>query len=119
MCVKCREGVVAETKRPKVAVTEPWAKDTFAKLHHPITTSVSSSTTIRKSSKPKCSRSSTRNKTSQRGPAERGWSRTPNAPKRPNSTFLLFANEEREKVIAQNPDVSFGDIGLILVFQWH
>ncbi|KAG0255881.1 Non-histone chromosomal protein 6 [Mortierella polycephala] len=42
-----------------------------------------------------------------------------NAPKKPMSAYLLFSNEWREKVKAQNPDASFGDLGRLLGEQWR
>ncbi|KAF9202509.1 Non-histone chromosomal protein 6 [Haplosporangium sp. Z 27] len=43
----------------------------------------------------------------------------PNAPKNPMSAYLLFCEEWREKVKAQNPDSSFGELGRLLGEQWR
>ena len=42
----------------------------------------------------------------------------PNAPKRPLTSFMLFSQKHREAIKAQNPDVSFGQIGKLLGQQW-
>ena len=44
--------------------------------------------------------------------------RDPNAPKRPMSAFLAFANSRRAEVKAQNPDCSNGEISKILSNMW-
>ncbi|KAF9975898.1 Non-histone chromosomal protein 6 [Mortierella antarctica] len=43
----------------------------------------------------------------------------PNAPKNPMSAYLMFCEEWREKVKAQNPDASFGELGRLLGVQWR
>ena len=35
----------------------------------------------------------------------------PNAPKRGKSSFMFFSNEVRAQIKADNPDLSFGDLG--------
>lgn len=45
--------------------------------------------------------------------------RDPNAPKRPMSAFLAFANSRRAEVKAQNPDCSNGEISKILSRMWR
>lgn len=35
----------------------------------------------------------------------------PNAPKKGMSAFMLFSNDQRNKIKAENPDLSFGEIG--------
>ncbi|EDO14988.1 hypothetical protein Kpol_376p1 [Vanderwaltozyma polyspora DSM 70294] len=42
----------------------------------------------------------------------------PNAPKRALSAYMFFANETRDIVRAENPDVSFGQVGRILGEKW-
>lgn len=42
----------------------------------------------------------------------------PNAPKRGLSAYMFFANENREKVRAENPGIKFGDVGKILGEKW-
>lgn len=42
----------------------------------------------------------------------------PNAPKRALSAYMFFANETRDIVKAENPDVSFGQVGRILGEKW-
>ncbi|KAG0268619.1 Non-histone chromosomal protein 6 [Actinomortierella ambigua] len=42
-----------------------------------------------------------------------------NAPKNPLSAYLLFCEEWREKVRADNPDASFGEIGKKLGQLWR
>ncbi|KAG0309563.1 Non-histone chromosomal protein 6 [Dissophora globulifera] len=43
----------------------------------------------------------------------------PAAPKNPMSAYLLFCEEWREKVKAQNPESSFGELGRLLGEQWR
>lgn len=35
----------------------------------------------------------------------------PNAPKRPMSSYFLFSNEKRAEIKAENPDITFGEVG--------
>ena len=42
----------------------------------------------------------------------------PNAPKRALSAYMFFANENRDIVRSENPDVSFGQIGRLLGERW-
>ncbi|CAI5476506.1 unnamed protein product [Closterium sp. Yama58-4] len=42
----------------------------------------------------------------------------PNAPKRPLAPYMFYCKEQREVVKANNPDVSFGELGKILGAQW-
>eukprot|EP00270_Netrium_digitus_P012059 TRINITY_DN3888_c0_g1_i3.p1 TRINITY_DN3888_c0_g1~~TRINITY_DN3888_c0_g1_i3.p1 ORF type:complete len:112 (+),score=36.95 TRINITY_DN3888_c0_g1_i3:105-440(+) len=42
----------------------------------------------------------------------------PNAPKRPLAPFMFYCKEQREIVKADNPDVSFGDLGKMLGSNW-
>ena len=42
----------------------------------------------------------------------------PNAPKRPLTSFMMYSQKHREAIKAQNPDVSFGQIGKLLGQQW-
>ncbi|CCF59196.1 hypothetical protein KAFR_0G01620 [Kazachstania africana CBS 2517] len=42
----------------------------------------------------------------------------PNAPKRALSAYMFFANENRDIVRSENPDVTFGQIGRILGERW-
>lgn len=42
----------------------------------------------------------------------------PNAPKRALSAYMFFANENRDIVRAENPDVTFGQVGRILGERW-
>lgn len=42
----------------------------------------------------------------------------PNAPKRAMSSYMFFANDERDKVRADNPGIAFGEIGKILGTKW-
>ncbi|OAA67572.1 nucleosome binding protein [Cordyceps fumosorosea ARSEF 2679] len=42
----------------------------------------------------------------------------PNAPKRGLSAYMFFANEQRENVREENPDVTFGQVGKILGERW-
>jgi hypothetical protein len=41
-----------------------------------------------------------------------------NAPKRPSTSFFIFANQVRSEVRADNPEASIGEIGKILGQQW-
>ncbi|CCH62882.1 hypothetical protein TBLA_0I02240 [Henningerozyma blattae CBS 6284] len=42
----------------------------------------------------------------------------PNAPKRALSAYMFFANETRDIVRSENPDVTFGQVGKILGERW-
>lgn len=42
----------------------------------------------------------------------------PNAPKRGLSAYMFFANEQRQSVRDDNPDVTFGQVGKILGERW-
>eukprot|EP00897_Mesotaenium_endlicherianum_P007519 jgi/Mesen1/6796/ME000035S06175 len=42
----------------------------------------------------------------------------PNAPKKPLAPYMIYCKEQREVVKANNPDVSFGELGKILGSQW-
>ncbi|BFZ58768.1 hypothetical protein PYCC9005_005833 [Savitreella phatthalungensis] len=42
----------------------------------------------------------------------------PNAPKRPLSSYMLFTQDHREVVKAENPDIAFGAIGKALGDKW-
>lgn len=42
----------------------------------------------------------------------------PNAPKRALSAYMFFANENRDIVRSENPDVTFGQVGRILGERW-
>ena len=42
----------------------------------------------------------------------------PNAPKRPTSAYFFFMQENRERVKAENPNISFGQIGKKMGEMW-
>ncbi|ODQ81715.1 hypothetical protein BABINDRAFT_6375 [Babjeviella inositovora NRRL Y-12698] len=42
----------------------------------------------------------------------------PNAPKRSLSAYMFFANENRDIVRAENPGVTFGQLGKLLGEKW-
>lgn len=42
----------------------------------------------------------------------------PNAPKRALSAYMFFANENRDIVRAENPGITFGQVGRILGEKW-
>ncbi|KAL1662825.1 high mobility group box domain-containing protein [Schizophyllum commune] len=42
----------------------------------------------------------------------------PNAPKRALSAYMFFSQDWRERVKAENPDASFGELGKILGAKW-
>jgi hypothetical protein len=42
----------------------------------------------------------------------------PNAPKRPLAPYMFYCKEQREKVKANQPDITFGEIGKVLGQQW-
>lgn len=42
----------------------------------------------------------------------------PNAPKRPLSAYMLYVNANREKIKADNPTATFGEIGKIAGALW-
>jgi hypothetical protein len=51
-------------------------------------------------------------------PAKQRSQKDPNAPKRPMSAFLSFANTKRTQVKAENPDVANADISRIFAQMW-
>ncbi|KAG0235479.1 Non-histone chromosomal protein 6 [Actinomortierella wolfii] len=53
------------------------------------------------------------------GKRKRRQKKDANAPKNPLSAYLLFCEEWREKVRAEHPDASFGEIGKLLGQQWR
>ena len=42
----------------------------------------------------------------------------PNAPKRGLSAYMFYAQDHREQVKRDNPDITFGQIGKVLGEQW-
>ena len=42
----------------------------------------------------------------------------PNAPKRPLSSYMIFAGETRASVVAENPGFSIGEVGKALGAKW-
>jgi hypothetical protein len=50
--------------------------------------------------------------------AKKKQKKDPNAPKRPQSAFLLFSNSERANVRADNPEFKLADIGRELGVRW-
>lgn len=42
----------------------------------------------------------------------------PNAPKRSLSAYMFFANENRDIVRAENPGITFGEVGRMLGDKW-
>lgn len=45
-------------------------------------------------------------------------SKDPNAPKRALSAYMYFANENRDIVRSENPEISFGQMGKLLGERW-
>ncbi|KAI9228261.1 MAG: non-histone chromosomal protein 6 [Piptocephalis tieghemiana] len=45
--------------------------------------------------------------------------KNPNAPKRPMSAYMFFANAQRDTVRAENPEATFGQIGKLLGERWR
>lgn len=41
-----------------------------------------------------------------------------NAPKRASSAFILFSNDERPKVKAENPNIAFGEVAKVISERW-
>ncbi|KAL8936495.1 MAG: hypothetical protein Q9216_004901 [Gyalolechia sp. 2 TL-2023] len=52
--------------------------------------------------------------------AETGGKRKkdPNAPKRGLSAYMFFANDNRDTVRAENPGITFGQVGKVLGEKW-
>ncbi|KAJ6476272.1 high mobility group box domain-containing protein [Mycena sanguinolenta] len=42
----------------------------------------------------------------------------PNAPKRALSAYMFFSQDWRERIRAENPDASFGEVGKLLGAKW-
>ncbi|KIY48526.1 hypothetical protein FISHEDRAFT_25953, partial [Fistulina hepatica ATCC 64428] len=42
----------------------------------------------------------------------------PNAPKRPLSAYMFFSQDWRDRVRAENPDATFGEVGKLLGAKW-
>jgi len=60
-------------------------------------------------------------KTTRRATKTRGARKAkkdPNAPKRGLSAYMFFANEQRSHVIAENANITFGQVGKILGERW-
>ena len=51
-------------------------------------------------------------------PAKKKAKRDPNAPKRPPSAYLLYGKTERTRIIAENPEATFGDIAKLVAAEW-
>ncbi|KAK2733211.1 Non-histone chromosomal protein 6 [Myotisia sp. PD_48] len=66
---------------------------------------------------PKAAPTSTR-ATRRRGEAGTRRKKDPNAPKRGLSAYMFFANDQRESVREENPDITFGQVGKVLGERW-
>lgn len=53
-----------------------------------------------------------------KGERKKRAKKDPNAPKRGLSAYMFFAQENRDSVRNENPDISFGQIGKILGERW-
>jgi len=53
-----------------------------------------------------------------KGERKKRAKKDPNAPKRGLSAYMFFAQETRDSVRDNNPDISFGQIGKILGERW-
>ena len=42
----------------------------------------------------------------------------PNAPNKPPSSYMMFCKAERPKIVKENPDMAFGDVGKELGLRW-
>ena len=51
-------------------------------------------------------------------PAKKKAAKDPNAPKRPLSSYMIFAGETRASVVAENPGFSIGEVGKALGAKW-
>ncbi|KAK1231277.1 Non-histone chromosomal protein 6 [Marasmius sp. AFHP31] len=50
--------------------------------------------------------------------APRKTKKDPNAPKRALSAYMFFSQDWRERIKAENPDASFGEVGKLLGAKW-
>uniref|UniRef100_A0A0D6R3Y0 HMG box domain-containing protein n=1 Tax=Araucaria cunninghamii TaxID=56994 RepID=A0A0D6R3Y0_ARACU len=57
-----------------------------------------------------------KSKTKTRG--EKKKQKDPNAPKRGLSAYMFYANENRERVRTENPNITFGQVGKVLGEEW-
>jgi len=53
-----------------------------------------------------------------KGERKKRAKKDPNAPKRGLSAYMFFAQENRDSVRNENPDITFGQIGKILGERW-
>ncbi|KAH9177157.1 high mobility group box domain-containing protein [Lactarius sanguifluus] len=65
-------------------------------------------------------KSKTRKATEKSEKTPRGSSRKkdPKAPKRALSAYMFFSQDWRERIKAENPDASFGEVGKLLGAKW-
>lgn len=43
----------------------------------------------------------------------------PNAPKRPMTAYMFYANEQREPTKTKHPELSFGEVHKLIGEEWH
>jgi len=67
---------------------------------------------------PKEATKATRRKAADKEKAPRKTKKDKNAPKRALSAYMFFSQDWRERVKAENPDASFGEIGKLLGTKW-
>ncbi|WWD21874.1 non-histone chromosomal protein 6 [Kwoniella shandongensis] len=50
--------------------------------------------------------------------AKKRAKKDPNKPKRALSAYMFFVQDYRERIKAENPDATFGDVGKLLGIKW-
>ncbi|KAE8543313.1 non-histone chromosomal protein 6 [Cryptococcus deuterogattii 99/473] len=51
--------------------------------------------------------------------AKRRSKKDPNKPKRALSAYMFFVQDYRERIKAENPEATFGDVGKLLGIKWR
>ncbi|KAI0317150.1 high mobility group box domain-containing protein [Amylostereum chailletii] len=55
---------------------------------------------------------------SEKAPRTKRPAKDPKAPKRALSAYMFFSQDWRERIRAENPDASFGEVGKLLGAKW-
>ncbi|OCF59277.1 non-histone chromosomal protein 6 [Kwoniella mangroviensis CBS 10435] len=67
---------------------------------------------------PKVSAKDTKKSAGVQAAAKKRAKKDPNKPKRALSAYMFFVQDYRERIKAENPDASFGDVGKLLGLKW-
>ncbi|WWC67469.1 non-histone chromosomal protein 6 [Kwoniella pini CBS 10737] len=67
---------------------------------------------------PKVSAKDTKKSAGVQAAAKKRAKKDPNKPKRALSAYMFFVQDYRERIKAENPDATFGDVGKLLGIKW-